>query len=149
VVRSGEGGEQIPVRAAGAEQDSEPVIVEPAEPEPDPLDGLDQVVHRLGRLVGDLCSVPGADLLAPAAKRPAKLTQLGGHVTLEQALDELGEVARGVIGGLVIQAPQRLVRYHAMRTSLEAQELLVALIVEAFVALGQQALRTRYAGSSR
>jgi len=44
--------EHSPVRLAGVEQRSDPVVLEVTEPEADPFDALDQVVERFGRTVG-------------------------------------------------------------------------------------------------
>ena len=41
-------GQYPPVRLAGVEQDSDPVVLEIAEAEPDSLDAFDQVVESLG-----------------------------------------------------------------------------------------------------
>ncbi len=101
-------GESVPVGPSGVEQDSEPVVAEAAEPEPGALDGLDQVVHRFGRAVGDLGAVPRNDLGAPTPQGPPELSEFGGHVAVEEALDEVGQVARSLVGGQVIEAAQRL-----------------------------------------
>jgi len=59
------------------EQDSDPVVREAAEPEPDALDPLDQVVRSFGRPVADPGAMPVRDLGAPPADRAAELTDLG------------------------------------------------------------------------
>jgi site-specific recombinase XerC len=60
-----DGGEQVPVGAAGVEQDADAVVAEAAEPEPDALDPLDQVVDRFGRPVRHVRLMPGDDLVPP------------------------------------------------------------------------------------
>lgn len=108
-------GEQIPVRLPGVEQDA---CAEPAEPEPDALDPLDEAVHRLGGPVAHLGSVPGDDQGGPAQQGPAELLEFSGPVPIDQGLDQLGQVGGDVLGGLVIQAAQCLLGMcQAIRTS--------------------------------
>ena len=64
-------GEWVPVGLAGVEQDSDAVVGEAAEAEPDPLDALDQVVRGLGGTVRDVGVVPGHDLVVPAGQGAA------------------------------------------------------------------------------
>ena len=62
-----------PVWFAGVEQGPDPVVLEVAEPEADPLDPLDQVVECLGRAVGDPGQVEVADLVEPVSMvRPSR-----------------------------------------------------------------------------
>ncbi len=48
-----DGGEQLPVGSASVEECADSVVAEPAEPEGDAFDPLDEVVHRFGRSVRD------------------------------------------------------------------------------------------------
>ena len=57
--------EHAPVRLAGVERRPDPVVLEVAEPEADPLDALDQVVEGFGRTVGEPGQVEVGDLVEP------------------------------------------------------------------------------------
>jgi hypothetical protein len=55
--------QHTPVRCAGVEKRSNPVVLEVAEAESDAFDSLDQVVQRFGGAVGDTGQVVVAMLL--------------------------------------------------------------------------------------
>src|SRR3546814_7357179 len=85
----------------------------------------------------------------PGAQRPAELLELAGHVAVAKVLGELAEIGAGRLGELVVEPAQGLLRVprHAHLalgvTGLEEpEELLVALVVETFVALGEQSSRS-------
>src|SRR5271170_8073224 len=65
--------QHTPVRLAGVEQRSDPVVLEVAEPEADPFDALDQVVERFGRTVRDPGQVEVGDLFEPGLQRASEL----------------------------------------------------------------------------
>jgi len=68
--------EQIPVGLAGVEERPGPVVPKAGEAEGHSLDPLDQIVHRLGRAVGEVTGVPGRDLQSPALERATQRTDL-------------------------------------------------------------------------
>ena len=57
-----DGGQQAPIRQAGVEQDSDPVVLEGPEAEADSFDAFDEVVDSFGGAVGDKGLVPVGDL---------------------------------------------------------------------------------------
>src|ERR1700722_7717764 len=71
--------EHTPVRLAGVEQRTDPVVLEVAEPEADPLDALDQVVERFGRTVRDPGQVEVGDLVEPGPDGASEPLDLGRH----------------------------------------------------------------------
>lgn len=87
--------------------------------------------------------VPGEDLVAPAAKRPAEPAHFGWVLGVEEIVDELVEVGLGLRGvGLGVEAAEGLlgVPREADLSSWvagleQAAQLLLAVVVEAFVAV--------------
>jgi hypothetical protein len=73
-------------------------VGEAAEPEPDALDPLDQVVGCLGGPARHPGSVPGDDVVVPAAQGPAQGADLDRVVTVEEVVSELGDEGVGLVG---------------------------------------------------
>src|ERR1700722_2092727 len=90
--------EAPPVRFAGVEQDSDPVVLEVAEAEADALDPLDQVVERFGRTVAHAGQMEGGDLVEPVPNRAPEALDLRWHGLLEAVPLELGEHRFGLVG---------------------------------------------------
>ena len=74
----------------------DPVVLEVAEPETDPLDALDQVVDRFGRSVAHAGDVEVADLLEPGLDGASQLLDLGRHRGLQAVLLQLFEHRPGL-----------------------------------------------------
>jgi hypothetical protein len=84
---------------AGVEQDPDPVVLEVAEPEADPVDALDQVVERLGGAVGDPGQVEVGDPVEPGPDGASELLDFGRRHGLSQAVAlELFEYLVGLVG---------------------------------------------------
>src|SRR5271170_2965567 len=81
--------QHAPVRLAGVEQRSDPVVLEVAEPEADPFDALDQVVEGLGRAVGDPGQVEVGDLVEPGPESAPESLDLGRHGAAASVLLEV------------------------------------------------------------
>ena len=87
-----------PVRSAGVEQGPDPVVVEVADAEADPFDGVDRVVERRGGSVGHLGQVVVADVVGPPwIVRPSFRTS-GAMARLRQWAFELVEDPTGLLG---------------------------------------------------
>ena len=64
-------------RGAAAQQESESIVLEVAEPEPETLDVLDHEVGAFGGGVGQPGAVPTQDRGLPAGDGPSKPFELG------------------------------------------------------------------------
>ncbi len=89
--------------------------------------------------------MPGDDLVMPGAQGPAELLELTGHVGVAEVLDEISEVVAGGLRGLVVEPAEGLlgVPRHTdlpLRVARlqEAEQLLVALLIETLVAHREQ-----------
>ena len=80
---------------AAAEQESEAIVVEVAEPEAEPLDVLDDEVGALGGGVGQPGAMPAQDRGLPAGDGPGEPFELG-HAARVAVVVEHGEPAAGV-----------------------------------------------------
>jgi hypothetical protein len=86
-------------------------VREAPEPERHPLDPLDQIVQRLGRPVGDVCSVPGGDLMSPAQDGAAELADFGRtRFVLQIGTEPSDELEREVRVVVVIDRADHLLR---------------------------------------
>src|ERR671910_1738800 len=86
--------------SAAAEQEAESIVLEVAEPEPEPLDVLDDQVGAFGGGVGEPGAVPAQDRGLPAGDGSAESLELG-HVAAGAVVVEPGEAPAGVerVGG--------------------------------------------------
>ncbi len=89
--------------------------------------------------------MPGADLVGPAHDRAAELADLGRAVGILEIVAESGDVLASDVGVDIVDAPHSLLGMPRRTdravwvTGVEkAQQLRAALLVEAFVDLGQQ-----------
>src|ERR1700722_1783092 len=89
--------EDPPVRFAGVEQGSDPVVLEVAEAEADALDPLDQVVERFGRPVAHAGQMEVGDLVEPVLDGAPEALDLRWHGFLEAVRLELGEHLAGLV----------------------------------------------------
>ena len=139
--------QQVPVGLAGVEQSADPVVPERREAEGGPLHPLDQVVDRLRGPVGDVGDVPGGDLLPPADQRAAEGAGLDRVVGVLEVVTELGHPLEGELGiGVLVELPDGFLGFPAgghitvrIAGPEQACQLLVTLLVEALLGLGQQA----------
>ena len=80
ILGGSDGVEEGPVGFPGVEQRPDPVVVESSEPEGNPFDAFDEIVHGFGRAVGDPCVVPVDDLVMPTTQGAAQPTaRLDSH----------------------------------------------------------------------
>ena len=82
-------------------------MVESSEPEGNPFDAFDEIVHGFGRAVGDPCVVPVDDLVMPTTQGAAQPGQLGWTVTVGEIVGEFTQIAVSELGAVdVIEAAQ-------------------------------------------
>ena len=80
---------------AAAQEQSKPIVLEVTEPEPEPLDVLDDEVGAFGGGVGQPGAMPAQDRCLPTGDGPGESFELG-HVARRAVVVEHGQAAAGV-----------------------------------------------------
>ena len=121
-------------------------MTEVGEPERGSLHPLEQVVGCFGRAVAVMGAVPGSDLMAPAGQGPAERLNLDRVGGVLEVSSQPGHELEGHAGvGVVVDGADEFLgmpggAYVAVGVAglEQAEQLGAALVLEAFIGLGQK-----------